>query len=569
MARYTQTLRPHARASSVSKKPSPTASSDGWAVRCYRDEMTEEHLLHFEFPCIGDRKGSATLPRSMGASTSRLASELSGKGAALPHDKRACEAWLSSLIKALPRRIGTLAGATGWHGRSFLLGPELIGASDVPVILRPTVSQQGGWLSGKTGNFEDWRSRVAKPAAGSSYASFAIMHALAAPLYKFAGLPEGAIFNFSAPSSVGKTTALKVGASVSGDPNILTDWNATLRGLQERAAAHSGLQLILDDTETIRPHERDVLQTLLSVTHKLTSGTSTDYAESVQATQRPLHWTCWAISTSPRGIDSAFEAAGRPRSESDRVRLIDIPVRKATGGGIWDRCSSADVPMAERSERLGKACQANYGYPLREWLEYVVDHQDDMGDEIQRHIQRFVAKLCPHAGGVERRIARKFGLIYAAGRIATDQGLLPWDESHALKVAGKLFRRARNASNGGRVQVDLLLKGLAEVQASRYPAFTKGTMPSFATDKALKGYRVRDWDVERLCIRLEALETLYHTDIASVLLRLKEIGAMESGQDGRSAKQRWVKVAGRMQKARMLVINLDRLRAMTGSIKAG
>ena len=43
---------------------------------------------------------------------------------------------------------------------------------------------------------------------------------------------------------------------------------------------------------------------------------------------------------------------------------------------------------------------------------------------------------------VEQRIAKKFGLVYAAGRLAVDAGLLDWPESWPWSAAGHCFRNS-------------------------------------------------------------------------------------------------------------------------------
>ena len=201
-------------------------------------------------------------------------------------------------------------------------------------------------------------------------------------------------------------------------------------------------------------------------------------------------------------------------------------------------------------------------------MEYVVDNQDDIGEEVQRRIEHFVAKLCPSASGVERRIARKFGLVYAAGRIATEIELLPWDQNHAGKTARLLFQRARSVLSSGRIQADLLLKRLVEVEAGRFPSFNEGTTPTFATDKSLRGFRLRASDDEQLCVCRATLQALWGETYDAVFLHLKKTGALAPGEGGKSGKQIRVTVAGRTEKKRMLVIDLGQLRDLTEGIKS-
>lgn len=539
-----------------------------WSVRRYRDDLAQEDHLHIVFPRAGGDKGSILVPMAAISAPGKVTSDLLKKGADLSANRRERSGFVQSLIDKIPTTSGKLATSTGWCDRSFLSRDEFFKWEDEDALLHPDASAANSWVAQKSGTFESWRSSVAEPSAGSSYASFAIMHALASPLYRFAGLSEGAIFNFSAPSSVGKTTALRAGASVTGDPTVLPDWNATTRGLQERAAAHSSMQLILDDTETLRLGREDRFTALHTITHNLTVGKSTDYAGSVHGHLRPLQWTCWAISTSPHPIDAMYAAAKRERSGGDQVRLIDIPVPKADCGGIWDRSDDGCDSAAVQSETLRTGSVENHGHAFAEWVAHLVIYQDEIAPLVRHHMNRFVEKVAPGASDMERRIARKFGLVYAAGKIATERGLLPWDEKHAASVTKCLFLRAIEVLDGGKRKTRSELQDLVVYAANRYPRFDEGRRPSFRSDVNLQGYVSGAGNNERLHVRSSALRMLFGTGAGNLVRRLKEIHALEDGEGGKVGKQVRVNIAGAVQKTRMLVIKTAVLRANLASSRS-
>lgn len=67
---------------------------------------------------------------------------------------------------------------------------------------------------------------------------FALSCSFAGPLLKLAGL-EGGCFAFEGGSSSGKTTALKVAASVWGGEAHVRAWRTTDNGLEGLAALHN------------------------------------------------------------------------------------------------------------------------------------------------------------------------------------------------------------------------------------------------------------------------------------------------------------------------------------------
>src|SRR4051794_17716590 len=61
---------------------------------------------------------------------------------------------------------------------------------------------------------------------------------------------------------------------------------------------------------------------------------------------------------------------------------------------------------------------------------------------IQKLIEKFIQRVKPQ-DGVEDRIARKFGFVYAVGRIAVTEGILDWPKNLPFSVTKTLFRRAQ------------------------------------------------------------------------------------------------------------------------------
>ena len=102
------------------------------------------------------------------------------------------------------------------------------------------------------GTPEQWRDRVGALCAGNSRLAFSVACAFAGALLRPAGMESGG-FHFRGDSSSGKTTALKVAASVNGGASYLQRWRATENALEATAAQHSDCLLILDELAQIDP----------------------------------------------------------------------------------------------------------------------------------------------------------------------------------------------------------------------------------------------------------------------------------------------------------------------------
>jgi len=99
---------------------------------------------------------------------------------------------------------------------------------------------------------DEWRDTIGQLSSGNSRLMFAISTAFAPTLAKLVGEDSGG-FHFRGASSSGKTTALKVAASVWGKPDVYCRlWRSTTNGLEGLAALHNDGLLILDELSQIQ-----------------------------------------------------------------------------------------------------------------------------------------------------------------------------------------------------------------------------------------------------------------------------------------------------------------------------
>lgn len=537
-----------------------------WFVRRYADGSSGAHLLGLSFPTFGGGSGKLLLPMSATAAPKEIIEALIDRGANWPNDADQQKRSTAKIIAAVPHQACVISGTSGWVGDVFMFGKLAIGAPKGAYRLHEHLIPETARLSRSSGTRDAWKATVASPCAKSSYAAFAIMHALAAPLAIFADLPEGAIFHFGGRGSTGKTTALTAGASVYGEPpRPLPGWQAGVRGLHERAAANSDLQLILDDTEKLPLTSRNRYREIASMAHTLTSGESLDYAQIVQKGLPKLHWRCWAISSGPNVMEKEFAGANHTWTDSDRARWIDIPIPHKQHGGVWDRVPAKEGLKArgKRSNNVFSACKQAHGTVGRRWIGLLQQQRGTLATRTASEIDRFVEKVCPAGGGVDSRIAAKFGLVYAAGRLAIRHGLLPWPNDLPLKVCKRLYLRCLE-TNGGveRALEDAKAHLLRAVQdVDRFPMLKNG---SPTLQAGFEGYqRVKSGSTE-LMITQAGFRKIAGASAKSLLRQLQAEGILEAGHGKRSAKQIWLNVDGHVSKHRLLVFEYERLLGALG-----
>ena len=432
-----------------------------WMLRRWKDELTGQHFLEIKFPDDLRCNNTLEVDYAYVDRIPEIVRLLRGRGAIMPLGAKEGAAFVGELIEHLPKDVHRKVALPGWHGDDFVLPMRTIGPSAGKLKLADATLSKST-VGGKTGDIEAWKSQVAIHGCSSSYIAFCIMVALAAPLRKFANLPEGAVFNLSGGSGVGKTTALKCAVSVNGNPDNLADYNATGLSLEELAAAHNDLLLPLDDTEKARL--RDVTELLDKVSHVLPSGRPRQHSRFFAGSQvaPSLRWRSIGLSSSPRALDKIYEDSNRLRTDGQKVRLVDIPVLTSGSLGIFDRVDGDEAEAERTTDRILHELEAslagNHGNMISAWVKHLASSK--LEKRTQSLIDSFVKKVVPTGTGVEKRLARKFGLVGAAGIIAVKADLLPWDEKLVRDVTVKMFTAARTSAFAKKITLATMRKRL-------------------------------------------------------------------------------------------------------------
>lgn len=385
------------------------------------------------------------------------------------------------------------------------------------------------------------------------------MAALAAALSRFASLDEGVVFGLCGPSSTGKTTALQAAQSVLGPSVALADWNLSDRALQELAAAHSDLPLVLDDLERFRTNGGTRAASLSKRLHTLTGGQATLYAATVQGSLPKLNWQAWALSSSPRNLREEFARDRQVPTLGDTVRWIDLVVAPPEQGGIWDRIGpdSTSRTAAQKSEELKDAARQFYGTAMQKWIRHLVGIHQTLPVATSALVDTFVAEVCPSASDVERRIARKIGVVFAAGHMAVAQSILPWKQVHCLRTCRRIFEQSQQtrqqAAADGRAAHVRFLSTLRDENA--VPVLSAGERPQLDDDASFIGYRRITKGADYLYIRHSYLESIYGASLTQFLVELRHAGALHGGHGGKTGAQVRVDVNGTLTKVRVLRID--------------
>jgi putative DNA primase/helicase len=340
------------------------------------------------------------------------------------------------------RQPGTFASCTdriGWHGRAFVLPRETIG-DDAERIVFQSENQIENTFTLK-GTAQAWRERVGALCAGNSRLVFAVACAFAGPLLRPAGVESGG-FHLRGDSSSGKTTALKVAASVYGGASYLQRWRTTDNALEAIAAQHSDCLLILDELAQVEPKVAGECAYLLANEQGKARATRTGTPRA------RLAWRLLFLSAGELGLaDHMAEGMKRTRTGQE-VRMSDIPADAGAGMGAFEHLHGFDGGSAFSRHVTGQAASV-YGATGRAWLEWLTTHADTLKARIRAAAAALGAQLVPEAAsGQVERVGARFALVGAAGELATEAGLTGWAKGESENAARACFN-AWLAARGG------------------------------------------------------------------------------------------------------------------------
>jgi hypothetical protein len=210
--------------------------------------------------------------------------------------------------------------------------------------------------------------------------------------------------------------------------------------------------------------------------------------------------------------------------------------------GIFDRLDgSPEERVAEGAELvrdLATALTESYGVVFRRWVRTLM--KKDPSKRVGKLIDRFVEHVKPQ-GAHERRIAEKFGLLYAAGRMAVEDGLLPWDSGLPPSATSRLYRRAitQEVHPSATLKEDLRALTQAVRSEERCPRIANGETLEIDDVRVVIGARCKHHGKRIIALRHDGLTAVISDpERADALLRhLQRKGALQPGHGGKAAQQ--------------------------------
>ena len=364
--------------------------------------------------------------------SSDIRRELARLGLSISPSKTARDL-LASYLQVFPiEKRARCVERLGWHGDVFVTASESIGMSSEQVVFQNSNAIEPALSA--SGTVEEWRDSIGSLASGNSRLIFAISTAFAPTLANIVGEDSGG-FHFRGASSSGKTTALKVAASVWGRPDAYCRlWRSTTNGLEGLAALHNDGLLILDELSQMDPNDAGEAAYLLA------NGQGKTRASRHGGVKSSSRWSLFFLSAGEESLSAVMAKAGKRANAGQEIRLADIEADAGMGMGLFENIHNQLSP-ATMALSLKEYANRYYGAVGTAWLRKIVEHRHALITRLQEHLQGFAdyGRIWSHSGQVSI-VARRFGLVSIAGELATEYGLTGWEAGEAMAAAQTCFK---------------------------------------------------------------------------------------------------------------------------------
>jgi putative DNA primase/helicase len=347
------------------------------------------------------------------------------------------QVWKSSTFARCVNRLG-------WENGVFVLPHENLGVGgEERVVFQTNEAVALHALLETRGTAADWREKVAALARNNSRLILATSLAFAAPLLGLLKL-QGCGFHLRGQSSLGKSTALRMAASVWGDPqSVVSTWRTTDNGAEGVAMLHNDRLLILDELSEVEP------RVAAALSYMLANGVGKQRSSRSGMARDVKTWRLMLLSSGEISLSAKLAEDRRRVSTGQELRLLDVPADAGIGFGLFEDLHGLETPAA-LAESIGLRSGEYFGFPAREFVVRLAREIDRIRDRVQQLEDQFFEEHgASRFTAQERRAFGKFALVAAGGELASEFGVTGWNLGEAIQGVGKCFHAWREAFTEG------------------------------------------------------------------------------------------------------------------------
>jgi putative DNA primase/helicase len=396
-----------------------------------RDENNQNWGRQIQFKDPDGFEHTLTVAMSwLGGDGSALFEALLSRGLTVSTKARAKQLLTEYIQKCpMPKRL-ICVSRNGWHGDTFVLEHDSIPRQENICYQPDSFNDFSGF--GEKETLEEWQGYIALPCTGNSRLTFALACAFAPPLLPLLNVESGG-FNLVGSSSIGKSTCLRVAASVWGRPGFAQSWKVTGNALEAVAEHYNHMLLPLDELGQVDGRE------VGEIAYMLANECGKNRLKSKGGLRRKYSWKLLFLSTGEVSLEDKMNEAGKVSRAGMSLRMIDIPADAGKDLGIFDTLNEFRDGH-HLSDELKKRTAEYYGTPIRLFLASINQHKQEIHKTFTQIEVDFCDRFVPQgADGQVKRVAQRFALLATAGEYAISSGILPFESGTVFKDLGVCF----------------------------------------------------------------------------------------------------------------------------------
>jgi hypothetical protein len=538
-----------------------------WRLKLLKRQDSDKFEIEVGFYDRGGDPQLTQIDNGSRSDTDRIRKELLSRNARLPEDRRRAMAFTQELIRQTPTVPVIVCRSPGFcnDGNGFVMPYKRYGSAVDRYLWDSTVPKEFGEIEG---DLDEYRRGVLRLALRSPYLSLAIMIGLAGVLPDYVEhktkerlLTETAIFHFAAATSMGKTNLARAVQSVFGSPEIDNDYDGSDAGIAEQAYFRNNLALVIDDTDYKDDGPAELFAAIRKHAQRIPSGR---YRTLSSRGGKPnlLRWSLNGVSTGPKTVARLAKDLGKGR-HGDQVRVMDIKLENR--GGLFGSLTTANGAPPGDSAKLVAALEKHLPTAHGVLFDAFITHllEQDLTERVKELFYEFVDAVVTSSNGLEKRFAKKFAILYAAGAIANEAGYLGWPEDWPMRAVRSCYENSVEQRDPDRVFLLRSCKRLVIKRAELFPKMDprRGRYSEWTDDQI--GFRKTSGEqtVYYLARERAHLADQDSSSIAAALFgRLKEMTFIESGPNATSSDPFRVRSpSGKIVKVRFWRLDMRKL----------
>ncbi|MGO0146748.1 DUF927 domain-containing protein [Mammaliicoccus sciuri] len=343
------------------------------------------------------------------------------------------------------------------------------------------------------GNLEDYAEKVFKPIKNSPMVITFVYASLGSILLHDFNV-DPFVVDMASKTSTGKTTALRVAASIWGTERLINEWNTTPIDLERKASILNSFPSMYDDTRKAKPY------LLSDVVYQFSGGQSKGRG-NVQSVDVVKTWNNILLST---GETSIVEYGNEKAGVSARVITLQ------------DKPFNDDVNI----RALYAGIESNYGHLGLAFIEQYSKQKASYKDSFKAYEGIYIDKAGENK--VMQRVARYFAVLMIAGEILND--IAGFEHDH-YKNVDTAFNRML-ATNKTLDKPREMLEGLLEeLDASRNSITGAGYSEVYNSE--LKAIFHKDY----LCVLSKPMKDYLGHELRTITKEWEERGYLIAGAE--------------------------------------